>query len=108
MTNKIRTIIGGIAAAAMLAGTMVAAAPAEAHGHWQHYNHGHYGHYGHYGYYNDGGGYLAAGVLGFLVGSAVGSAASHPYYGGNSCYRFKTYNPSTGMYMSYNGPRHCP
>ena len=52
---------------------------------------------------------LIAGVLGFttIAGAAVGSALSHSY-DNNSCYRFKTYNPNTGMYMSYNGPRHCP
>ena len=110
MMNKSRAVITGIAAAAMLAGTMMVAAPAaQASNAWWIPDHHHHHYYNNnYGYYrDDGGSEVAAGIFGFIAGAFAGSL-SHPYYGGNSCYRFKTYNPSTGMYMSYNGPRHCP
>jgi hypothetical protein len=86
----------------------------------QHNFGGGYG-YGHH-YYNDGGA-LAAGLLGGLfLGNALGGPYydyepdyydygpyyGAPYPGSSYCFRFKTYNPATGMYMSNHGPRHCP
>ncbi len=89
--NKSRTAITGIAAAAMLAGSMVFAAPAAQASPWGWHHH----YYNHYGYYHDdGGSEVAAGIFGFIAGAFAGSL-SHRYYDGNSCYRFKTYNPST-------------
>jgi hypothetical protein len=117
MTTKLRKILTGVVAAAVLAGSAVTATTASAkpYQNWSghpNYNHS-YNHYNHGGRYYRGGwgwGYdngIGAGILGFFAGAAVGSALSHSY-DNNSCYRFKTYNPNTGMYMSYNGPRHCP
>ncbi len=107
MNSKIRKVLVGVSAAVVLAGTALTATSASANP-WPHnyHNHGHYNHY-HGGYgYGDGG--LGAGLFGFAAGALVGSALSHSYDDDNSCYRYRTYNPQTGMYMSYNGPRHCP
>jgi len=113
MNSKLRKVALGVTAAAVLAGGALTASSASAYpwprdnsGQWQH-SHRSYGndrYDGGWGY-NDGVG--AAGILGFVAGAVVGSALSHSY-DDNSCYRFKTYNPQTGMYMSYNGPRRCP
>ena len=119
--------IATIAAAALLAGSMVvatattttAAANPDGRNQWTDQNHGYrhgyynrgYGNYDRgYGYYNnyDDGGALVAGLLGGMFGGALANSYDRPYYNGNACYRFKTYNPATGMYMSYSGPRHCP
>ena len=104
MNRKLRTVLAGVTAAAVLTGGVLAASSASAQP-WPHHNYQHYNHYNHYGYgYDDG---FGAGILGFVAGAFVGSALSRSY-DDNSCYRFRTYNPATGMYMSYNGPRHCP
>jgi BA14K-like protein len=116
-----------VAAALVVAGTLGAATGAQAiqnsqsfqnNGvgtNWNHHNHYNqnygYNNYGPgygYGYGYDGGGALVAGLLGGLVAGTVANSYNQPYPDGNSCYRFRTYNPTTGMYMSYNGPRHCP
>ena len=125
MINQTR--IAKIAAAALAAGTLIAATAAYADpndypgsnsyprnnytGHyWSHHDRDNRGYNNGPGYgygYNDGGG-LVAGLLGGLFAGAVVNSYNQPYYNGNSCYRFRTYNPTTGMYMSYDGPRHCP
>jgi hypothetical protein len=110
-----------VAAALVVAGTLVAATGAQAddrnnwvnhQNHYNHYNHNYgYNNYGPgygYGYGYDGGGALVAGLLGGLFAGAVVNSYNQPYPDGNSCYRFRTYNPATGMYMSSHGPRHCP
>ena len=112
MNSKLRKLVVGATAAAVLAGAALTATSASASpwpngnsNEWRH-SHRHYGndrYYGGYGY-DDG---VGAGILGFIAGAVVGSAVSHSY-DDNSCYRFRTYNPQTGMYMSYHGPRHCP
>ena len=78
-------------------------------------------------YYN-GGAAVAAGVLGFATGAIVGSAATAPryapgYYGGSARYyggqssgsadwiaacqaKYRSFNPSTGMYLGYDGDYH--
>jgi hypothetical protein len=79
--------------------------------HYNHYNHNYGYNYGPgygYGYGYNGGGELVAGLLGGLFAGTVVNSYNQPYYDENSCYRFKTYNPTTGMYMSNHGPRHCP
>jgi len=101
MTNKLR--IGAVLGAAAILTSAIAVPAADAHMRYRHYGHNYGNHYG----YNDGGGDLAAGIFGFAAGALVGSALSNSY-DDNSCYRFRTYNPQTGMYMSYNGWRHCP
>ena len=124
MNSKLRKVLVGVTAAAVLAGSALTATSASAKpwqdgnsGQWQqhssqwqqrsnysrHHHYGNDGYYGGYGY-NDG---VGVGILGFIAGAVVGNALSHSY-DDNSCYRFKTYNPHTGMYMSYHGPRHCP
>lgn len=117
MNSKIKKVLVGVTAAAVLAGSALTATSASAHpwpngGNYQHnyshyngYNHRYYGHNG-WGWGYDNG--VGAGIFGFLAGAAVGSALSNSYADDNSCYRYRTYNPRTGMYMSYNGPRHCP
>jgi len=122
------TRIAKIAAVALLAGSTLAATtaaqahvpnvfPQHQHHNWYHnHNYGYpgygngYGYPGYgYGYGYDNGGGVVAGLLGGLfAGAVVGSVANQSYYDGNSCYRFRTYNPATGMYMSNHGPRHCP
>jgi hypothetical protein len=105
MNRKLRTMLAGVTAAAVLAGGMFATTTSASAKPWWPHQHRYYGGWG----YN-GGGYVGAGILGFITGAAIGSALSqNNYYGDDSyCYRYKTYNPQTGMYMSYNGPRHCP
>ena len=124
MNTKLRTVLAGVTAAVVLAGGVFAASSASAEPPWLHKNtgsrwnngnnfsnyqhvpryYGNYGNYGNYGYYDDG---VGAGILGFIAGAFVGNTLSRSY-DANSCYRFRTYNPATGMYMSYHGPRHCP
>ena len=106
MNRKLRTVLAGVTAAAVLAGGMFATTTSASAKPWWPHQHRYYG--GGWGY--NGGGYVGAGILGFSTGAAIGSALSqNNYYGDDSyCYRYKTYNPQTGMYMSYNGPRHCP
>ena len=123
------TRIAKIAAVVLLAGSTLAATTAaqayvpnvfpqqQRHNWWYHnHNYGYpgygngYGYPGYgYGYGYDNGGGIVAGMLGGLfAGAVVGSVANQSYYDGNSCYRFRTYNPAAGMYMSNHGPRHCP
>jgi hypothetical protein len=98
MTSKLR--IAAVLGAAAILTSAIAVPAADAHMRYRH-------HYGHDYGYNDGGDDLAAGIFGFAAGALVGSALSNSY-DDNSCYRFRTYNPRTGMYMSYDGWRHCP
>ena len=84
----------------------------------------------HHGGWHRGG---AGAAIGFATGALIGSAlASRPYYGGAYAYgggpyvvdngyasgggevqycmqRFKSYDPSSGTYLGYDGERHpCP
>jgi hypothetical protein len=126
MNTTLKT--SGLLAAAIAAALMVAS-PASArswgrHGGW----HGHHG--GSHGGWHRGGG----AALGFATGALIGGAlAARPYYGygayayGGEPYvvdegsssnggdvqycmqRFKSYDPSSGTYMGYDGNRHpCP
>lgn len=123
MTSKLRAVLAGVIAAGVLTGGVLAASSASAYpnswpngnsGQWRQRpweQRGNYGgqYYGNNGYYG-GWGYdngVGPGILGFIAGAFVGTALSHSY-DANSCYRFRTYNSHTGMYMSFNGPRHCP
>ncbi len=108
MNSKLRTVMAGVTAVAVLAGGALAASSASAHPmDYPHHDH-HYRHYDH-GRYWGGGDAFGAGILGFATGAIVGSALSNSYNDDDSyCYRYKTYNPRTGMYMSYHGWRHCP
>lgn len=103
-----------VAAAVLGAGLLLASAPANARG-W------------HHGWHHGGWGYGAAG---FAAGALIGSAIAAPpyYYGyGPPAYayepapgypgdaeaycesRFRSYDPSSGTYMGYDGRRHpCP
>jgi hypothetical protein len=118
MFKHAKTTITGVVAAATLAASAVVMAPAaSAAGYYngndayvqdvRWYPRHHHRYYGHRN--NDGA--VAAGLFGFLTGAFVGSALSHPYYGGNSyCeQRFRSYNPATGTYTGYDGLQHpCP
>ena len=97
-------ILAGLAAAAIAASTL-AVTPAQAY--WHHWHHGGWG------------GPLAGFAAGAIIGGAL--AAQRPYYGppvyayepdGSVAYceqRFKSYNPSTGLYRGYDGNYHpCP
>ena len=110
-------------AAALAASVAFAAAPAAQARHW----HGHHG------------GGIGAGIAGFAAGALIGgavAAGSGPYYyrggpyyggygydyapdvvevpagGGAEAYceqRYRSYNPSTGTYLGYDGRHHpCP
>ena len=117
MNSKTRKVLTGLVAAAALTGGMLAATSASAYP----YHHRNW----------DGG--WAPGIAGFAAGALVGGALAGPDYGPDYgegpyyddgpyarsyaygprdypeyCYRYKTFNPETGMYMSYNGPRSCP
>ncbi|MCP8936955.1 BA14K family protein [Alsobacter sp. SYSU M60028] len=67
--------------------------------------------YPRYGYYRHGynpGAAAAAGIIGLTTGAIIGNALSN-HASPNSCYRYKSYNPSTGTYLGYDGRRHyCP
>ena len=118
MTSKLT-----IAAAALAASVAFAAAPAQA----QH----------HHGSWHHGGGWGGVGAgfaAGAIIGGALGAASSGPYYdygpdyygygyepgpvvversgGGAEAYceqRFRSYDPSSGTYLGYDGMRHpCP
>ena len=95
-----------------------------ANNYWRHpgYRHGYYRHPYRYDrdYYY--GGAVAAGVLGFATGAIVGSAAAPRYYapapgyyGGSAgasdwiaacSAKYKSFNPSTGNYLGYDGQYH--
>ena len=74
----------------------------------------------HHHRFNDAGAFVAGALGGLLIGNGYYDDYDPYYYdegpdydssyidGNNPCFRFKTYNPVTGMYMSYHGPRHCP
>jgi hypothetical protein len=76
----------------------------------------------HQHHFNDGGAFAAGALGGLFIGNGYDPYDDYdPYYydegpdydgsyidGNNPCFRFRTYNPTTGMYMSYRGPRHCP
>lgn len=68
-----------------------------------------YGYYGHgYRYGYDPGAAAAAGIIGLTTGAIIGNALSN-HASPNSCYRYRSYNPSTGTYLGYDGRRHyCP
>ena len=123
-------ILAGIAAIALAASSFAVPAQAAWHGgggHW----HGGGGHWHGGGGHWHGGGYYGgwgAPLAGFAAGAIIGGAlASGPYYygpgyyggpaydyapGGDVAYcsqRFKSYNPSTGLYLGYDGHYHpCP
>ena len=102
--------VAKISAAAVLAGAMlVSATAAEAYPYWKHNGNWNHNWNHSYGYYGGDDGFVGGLLGGLFAGAVVNSLAQPNYYpDGNSCYRFKTYNPATGMYMSYRGPRHCP
>jgi hypothetical protein len=121
MTTKL-----SLAAAALVASVTFAAVPAQA----QHHHGG-----GHHGGHRGGGfgGALGGFAAGAIIGGALG-AASGPYYGYGPDYygygyapgpvvieggggsaeayceqRFRSYDPSSGTYLGYDGLRHpCP
>ena len=85
---------------------------------------GRYGYrgYGRYGYGGYNGAGLAAGAAGLAAGALIGGAIASqaaPVYSGRSVatgdavaycsQRFKSYDPSRGTYLGYDGDRHaCP
>lgn len=106
MLRKIGT---ALVATAIVAGTVLAAAsPADAKGDWYWKKHPHNYNYS-YNHYDNGGGYIAAGILGLLGGLAL-SEVAHPHYGyggvGYCEWHFKTYNSTTHLYMGYDGKPH--
>lgn len=104
----LRKIVTGLVAAAVVAGTTLAATSgADAkpgYPYWKYHPHPHY-----YGY-NDNGAAVAAGIFG-LIGGLMLSEVHHGYgygYGGYCEARFRTYNPYTHQYMGYDGhPHYC-
>ena len=123
MMTKMKSTIAGIAAAAMLATTMLAAVPAAAqpgfygdqamhqrNDDWRLRHHRGWGNrgWGHRGW-DDGSSAVGAGILGFMTGAFVAQAFSQPGWQGSCAQRFRTYNPATGSYTGYDGHQHaCP
>jgi len=110
----LKKIITGLVAAGVLAGaTLAATSSAEAYPgypYWKdphHHYYGGYGGYGGYGYDN-GGGAVAAGILGFIGGALLSDLGHRSYYGGGGYCEshFRTYNSTTHQYMGYDGNLH--
>jgi hypothetical protein len=104
----LRKIVTGLVAAAVVAGTTLAAtsaADAQPYWYWKHHPHPHY-----YGYgYNDNGAAVAAGIFGLIGGLALSQLGHQGYgYPGYCEAHFRTYNPYTHQYMGYDGhPHYC-
>jgi len=110
----LRKIITGLLAAGVMAGaTLAVTSSADAkqfypywkyHQHYyNNYNNGYYGGYG----YDNGGGAVAAGILGF-IGGALLSSAIHDRGVGYCETHFRTYSSTSHQYMGYDGnPHYC-
>lgn len=104
----LKKIVSGLVAAGVIAGTALAAtSTADAKPYWKYHQHAHY--YRH----NNGGGAVAAGILGFLGGALLSQAArpyayDYPpgYPAGYCASRFRTFDPASHTYMGYDGHRH--
>jgi hypothetical protein len=104
-------IMAGVTALAIAATSMMAVAPASARD-WHHGRHG------------GGGGAIAGFAAGAILGGVLASQQPYGYgygsgyyeqgYGGGDAVgyclsRFKSYDPSSGTYLGYDGYRHpCP
>ena len=106
----LRKIVTGLVAAAVVAGTTLAAtsaADAQPNWYWQHHQHHYNQYYGGYGY-NDNGAAIAAGVFGLIGGLMLSEIGHEHYYGyGGYCEtHFRTYSSTSHQYMGYDGNLH--
>jgi hypothetical protein len=104
MMTKAKTIIGGLATAAVLSASMLVATPAaEAKNmDWKHNQH--HSHHWNGNSWDNGANFLIPGIIGFAAGAAIGQAS----HGGGYCERrFQSYNPRTHQYLGYDGAYHA-
>jgi hypothetical protein len=89
----------------------------------RYYNGRYYGRRGYYGRHWDNGAAVGAGIAGLAAGAIIGGAIANsqqptyyqgaPVAGGDAVsycmQRFRSYDPSSGTYLGYDGARHpCP
>ncbi len=123
-----KPIISALCATALLMGS-VAPALAQGHGHHDHgghhernHRHDRHGFHGDRGHHwrgdhrDNNGSALAAGALGFVLGTAIADSHAHQTYARehmherawlNRCEaRYKSFDPRSGTYLAFDGKRH--
>ena len=80
------------------------------HGGWRHGGYG--GHYGYGyrgGYYGNGAAVIGGLAAGAIIGGAIANSQARQNTDSYCAQRYKSYDPSSGTYLGYDGQRHpCP